>query len=292
MEDSSYTAEAIIAAANHAEGHLWTPDGAIEVPFTQVFPYDFGGAGDINATIEDMARWVRLQLGNGSFEGRRIVSPENLAFTRTPKVALSDKISYALGWIIQQTHNSNIVWHNGGTNGFGAYVGMVPDKNVGVIVLSNETNVGFPDAIGLWTLDRILDNPKVDYAADTLKAAKNKFETAVKLFAKPANPRPFPPLAPLAGNFVNPSIGAVGVAPEGDALVMKIQATGAKLQLEPWDGDVFTVKLMPLGRFAAIAKNLGPLPTGFVQFQIDKDAKLNLLRLSYDDGQAFEFRRK
>jgi hypothetical protein len=169
---------------------------------------------------------------------------------------------------------------------------MVPDKNVGVIVLSNETNVGFPDAIGLWTLDRILDNPKVDYAADTLKAAKNKFETAVKLFAKPANPRPFPPLAPLAGNFVNPSIGAVGVAPEGDALVMKIQATGAKLQLEPWDGDVFTVKLMPLGRFAAIAKNLGPLPTGFVQFQIDKDAKLNLLRLSYDDGQAFEFRRK
>jgi hypothetical protein len=231
MEDSSYTAEAIIAAANHAEGHLWTPNGAIEVPFTQVFPYDFGGAGDINATIEDMARWVRLQLGNGSFEGRRIVSPENLAFTRTPKVALSDKISYALGWIIQQTHNSNIVWHNGGTNGFGAYVGMVPDKSVGVIVLSNETNVGFPDAIGLWTLDRILDNPKVDYAADTLKAAKNKFETAAKLFAKPANPRPFPPLAPLAGNFVNPSIGAVGVAPEGDALVMKIQATGAKLQL-------------------------------------------------------------
>jgi CubicO group peptidase (beta-lactamase class C family) len=292
MEDSSYTAEAIIAAANHAEGHLWTPNGAIEVPFTQVFPYDFGGAGDINATIEDMARWVRLQLGNGSFEGRRIVSPENLAFTRTPKVALSDKISYALGWIIQQTHNSNIVWHNGGTNGFGAYVGMVPDKSVGVIVLSNETNVGFPDAIGLWTLDRILDNPKVDYAADTLKAAKNKFETAAKLFAKPANPRPFPPLAPLAGNFVNPSIGAVGVAPEGDALVMKIQATGAKLQLEPWDGDVFTVKLMPLGRFAAIAKNLGPRPTGFVQFQIDKDAKLNLLRLSCDDGQAFEFRRK
>ncbi len=292
MKDSSYTAEAIIAAANHAEGHRWAPNGAIEVPFTQVFPYDFGGAGDINSTIEDMVRWVRLQLGNGSFDGRRIVSPENLAFTRTPKVAMSDKISYALGWAIQQTQNGSIVWHDGGTNGFGAYVGMVPDKSVGVIVLTNEMNVGFPDAIGLWTLDRILDNPKVDYVADTLKAAKTKYETVAKLFAKPANPRPFPPLAPLAGNFGNPSFGALAVAPEGDALVMKIQATGAKLELEPWDGEVFTVKLMPLGRFAAIAKNLGPLPIGFVQFQIDKDAKLNLLRLSYDDGQAFEFRRK
>jgi CubicO group peptidase (beta-lactamase class C family) len=292
MKDSSYTAAAIEAAANHAAGYRWAPDGTIEVPFTQLFPYDFGGAGDINSTIEDMARWVRLQLGNGSFEGRRLVSSENLAFTHTPKVAMSNKVFYALGWVIQQTPNGNIIWHDGGTNSFGAYVGMVPDKNVGLIVLTNETNMGFPDAIGLWTLDRILDNPEVDYVADALKAAKTKFETIDKLFAKPANPRPFSLLAPLAGRFVNPSFGQAVVSVEGDALVMEIQATGANLKLEPWDGDVFTAKIMPLGRFAAIAENLGLLPIGFVQFQIDKDAKLNLLRLSYDDGQAYEFRRE
>ena len=45
MKDSSYTAEAIKAATNHAEGHRWTPNGAIEVPFTQVYPYDYGGHG-------------------------------------------------------------------------------------------------------------------------------------------------------------------------------------------------------------------------------------------------------
>jgi len=291
MKDSSYTAEAIKAATNRAEGYRWTPNGTIEVPFTQVIPYDYGGAGDINSTVEDMARWVRLQLGNGTFEGRRIVSSENLAFTHTPKVAISDKVFYALGWLIQQTPNGNIIWHNGGTRSFGAFVGMVPDKNVGVIVLTNEQHVGFPDAIGLWTLDRILDNPKVDYVADTLKAAKTKFETEAKLFAKPADPRQFPPLAPLTGNFANPSFGKAVVSLEGDTLVMEI-STGAKLKLEPWDGDVFTVKLMPFGRFAAIAENLGPLPIGFVQFQIDKDAKLNLLRLSSDDGQAYEFTRE
>jgi hypothetical protein len=63
-----------------------------------------------------MARWVRLQLGNGTFEGRRVVSSENLAFTHTPKVAISDKVFYALGWVIQQTRNGNSIWHDGGTN--------------------------------------------------------------------------------------------------------------------------------------------------------------------------------
>ncbi len=291
MKDSSYTAEAIVAAANHSEGYRWTPNGTIEVPFTQLFPYAFGGAGDINSTVEDTARWVRLQLSNGTFEGRRVVSPESLAITRTPKVAMSDKLSYALGWVVQQTPNGSIVWHNGGTSSFGAYIGMLVHKNVGVVVLTNEENVGFPDAIGLWTLDRILDNPEIDHVADTLKAARTKFASKDKLFAKPAKPRQFAPLAPLAGKFANPSIGKAALVLEGDALIMELQATGAKLKLVPWEGDTLTAKLMPLGRFAPMVEDLGPLPNGFVQLQIDKDAKLNLLRLSFDDGQAYEFRR-
>ena len=49
---------------------------------------------------------------------------------------------------------------------------------------------------------------------------------------------------------------------------------------------------MPLGRFAAVAEDLGPLPYAFVQFQIDKDGRLNVLRLSFDDGQAYDFTRE
>jgi CubicO group peptidase (beta-lactamase class C family) len=292
MKDSSYTAAAIEAAPNHANGYIWAPEGTTEVPFTQIFPYDFGGAGDINSNVENVARWVRLQLANGSFEGPRIVSPENLAVTRTPKVAMSDRLSYALGWVIQQTPNGTIVWHNGGTTSFGAYIGFVPDKNVGVVVLTNETNVGFPDAIGLWTLDRLLDNPRVDNVADTLTKAKAGFEAQAKMFAKPASPRPIPPLAPLAGDFANSSFGRAEVTQDGDALVMELLGTGAKLKLEPWDGEVFTFRLLSLGKFEAVVKNAGPLPNGFAEFQMDKDGKLSLLRLSFDDGQAYVFKRQ
>jgi hypothetical protein len=40
------------------------------MPFAQLFPYDYGGAGDINSTIEDIARWVRLKPRKRGIRGK------------------------------------------------------------------------------------------------------------------------------------------------------------------------------------------------------------------------------
>jgi CubicO group peptidase (beta-lactamase class C family) len=291
MKDSTYTAEAIEAAANHANGHRWTPEGTIEVPFTPIFPYQMAGAGNINSNIEDMARWARMQLGNGTFDGRRIVSSENLAYTRMPKVALNEQVFYDLGWYNYLTPNGNILWHDGDALSFGSFVGLVPDKNIGIIILTNETNVEAPNSLGPWVLDRILGNAKHDPVAENLKNATATFEATAKRFAKPANPRPFPRLAPLTGNFVNSSLGKAVLALKDDALVIEVQATGAKFKLVPWDGDIFMATLMPTDQFGPIV-DLDYMTKGFAQFQMDKYGKLNLLRLSTQDGQAYEFRRE
>jgi hypothetical protein len=73
---------------------------------------------------------------------------------------------------------------------------------------------------------------------------------------------------------------------------MEIQAGGARFRLEPWDGEIFVVYLVPSGRFAAVAKNLGDEPNGFAQFQADAAGKLDVLRVTLEDGQAYEFRRE
>jgi CubicO group peptidase (beta-lactamase class C family) len=296
MTDSSYTAEAIQAAANHAEGHLWTLDGPVEVPFTPLVPYNFGGAGEINSTIEDLAAVVRLHLASGEFDGKRIVSAENLAVTRIPRVGLSDTMAYAMGWLIQTTPKGQIVWHDGGTMGFGAYIGMSRDNDLGVIVLANTTNVGLPDAIGEWILDRLMGNPDIDHVAAKLAAAQAAEAARSALFTKPPKPRPTPPLTPFVGTFVNPIFGKATVAETDAALSVTFADTGSKLKFEPWDGDVFTVSLVPKGRIAAVAANLGPQPVGFAQFQIDPKGKLNLLRLSIEDyrvaNQSYLFERE
>jgi CubicO group peptidase (beta-lactamase class C family) len=291
MTDSSFTADAIETASDATVGYSWTPDGTVEVPFTPIFPYGFGAAGAINSTVEDLAPWVRLHLAGGSFEGERLVSEENLAVTKVPRVGISDTLAYGMGWVVQSTPNGRIVWHNGGTTSYGAFIGTAPDKDLGVIVLTNETNVGFPDAIGEWTLDRLMGNPEVDHVATKLAAAKAADAAAKALFAEPASPRPAPPLGPLAGDFAHPALGEVSVAEDAGALVLAF-ATGARIRLDPWDGGVFTASLVPGGRFSAVAANLGPLPLGFVQYQMDKAGKLDLFRLSMSDGQVYDFRRQ
>lgn len=293
MKDTTYSATAITAAANHAQGYRYTVDGSIEVPLRQPFPYDVDGAGDINSSIEDMAKWVSLQLAGGTTpEGQRVVSGANLAYTRTPKVAISDKVSYALGWIVQQTPNGDIVWHNGGTHSFGSMVALQLDRKLGMIVLSNQTNVGMPDAIGLWAMDRLLGNPMFDYGAQNLAQAKKTFAEGVKQFARPSNAIPSPPLAALAGSFTNPGFGKAVLRTEGDEATLELVVSGARLRVDPWNGPVYTATLVPDAKFAAIAANLGPLPIAFAQFQTDKNGKPTVLRLTFSDGQACEFKRE
>ncbi len=293
MKDSTDTAAGIEAAPNHAEGYRYDPAGSVAVPFTPLFPYVAGGAGAINSNIEDMVQWLRLHLGNGTFEGKKIVSPENLAVTRIAKVGISDHAAYALGWFIWQTPNGTIVWHNGGTPSFGAVVALQLDRKVGVVILTNQMLVGMPDTVGLWVLDRIMDNPVVDYAATSLSRAKTDAANSVKLFERPANAQPSPPLAPRYGNFATPGMGKVVVRADGDASVIELTATGAKLRLDGWDGNIFTVTLAPEGKFSSVAANLGPLPLGFAQFLVDKDGRQDTIRLTFlPPGQVYELSRE
>ncbi|MCB1485879.1 MAG: beta-lactamase family protein [Bauldia sp.] len=292
MDHTTYTAAAMNAAPNHATGHRYQADGSVEIPFDQFFPYDFAGAGAINSSIEQLVPWIRLLLNEGMLDGKTIVSKQNLHTTWMPRVALADTVAYANGWILMATPNGTVTWHNGGTDGFGAFVGINLSRRIGVVVLTNETNVGFPDAIGIWIFDRLLGNPDVDHVASTLKRAVGGFEESVRTFARPDDPQPAPPLAPLAGRFESPVFGAATLAEADGALLLSLAETGAKFRLSPWDGGVFTVTLVAEGDFVRMADILGPQPQAFAAFVTGADGLPDTLRITFPDDQAYDFRRK
>lgn len=292
MGDTSLTAAAIEQAARGTIGHIWTAEGPIEVPFTPIFPYGFEGAGAINSTVDDMSEWLRLLLADGKFAGQQVVSAENLAVVRMPRVAITDRASYAMGWVLKSTPNGQVTWHNGGTPSYGAFVGTLLDRDVGIVVLTNMTNTGMPDAIGEWALDRLLGNPEVDYLGVAHERIENASATAKASFTAPADPLPAPPLAGLTGSFFNPNFGDLEVTADGDALRAEIKETGAVIRLAPWNGSSFVANLEPDGRFEGIAANLAPFPLGFALFRQGPDGAAESLQLALAEGQPYDFTRK
>lgn len=287
MTSTTTTAEAIEAAPNHAVGHRWTLDGVSAIPFDPSFPYALGPAGNINSNVDDMTHWVRTLIAGGMYEGNRIVGAGTLAYTQVPKVAINEQQSYAMGWVIHDTPNGRIVWHNGGTNGFGAHVGLVPHLAVGIVILSNEENRGFADGAAAAFYQALLGNPPFDVLSSALEHARENEEERRAKFTPPASPRPARDLAAYAGRYDTLGLGPAAVAVEDGRLALRL-STGAVLELTPFDGDVFTVRLRPEGRFAAAVEGWGTDPVGFAQFQIDIDGRLADLRWSFgDDSYLF-----
>src|SRR5581483_1459750 len=45
-------------------------------------------AGSIHLSIRDLAKFLRLQMGDGTWQGKRLVSAQSLAETHTPQIVV------------------------------------------------------------------------------------------------------------------------------------------------------------------------------------------------------------
>ncbi|SFC41522.1 CubicO group peptidase, beta-lactamase class C family [Bosea sp. CRIB-10] len=279
MGATTATAEAITAAPNHAQGHRLA-NKPIPVPFHPSFPYAMGPAGALNSNIPDMAKWLRLQLGRGQFEGKVLVSEDNLDVTWTPRVAMNERTSYAVGWVATATPRGRIIWHNGGTAGFGAHAGFLPDGKTGIVILTNLENGGMPDSLAMWFYDRVLGNPVVDNIALGAAALKTRREAA-RAEAAGFVPGPLSPLATgFAGSYASPILGDATIVLADGKLGLTLEKTEAQLLLEPNKDDpyLFQARLAPTGAFVAPAEMSGGEPFVRLRFETDAAGKITQMR--------------
>lgn len=85
-------------------------------------------------------------------------------------------------------------------------------------------------------------------------------------------------------------LGPTELRPDAGALVATLEETGARLRLEPFDGAVFTVRLLPEGRFAAVVASLGDTPLGFADLEAGPSGRLTQLHWSVE-GQWYLWRK-
>ena len=76
-------------------------------------------------------------------------------------------------------------------------------------------------------------------------------------------------------------------------LRIHLSATGAILALDDRGGQAFNASLVPEGRFAAVAANIGPGPVGLLQFETDAKGGIGSFRfMDADNGQEYRFTRR
>jgi hypothetical protein len=94
-------------------------------------------AGAINSNARDMAQWLRLMLGGGAFEGRRLVSEKGFAELVKPQMKIAGQVSYGLGWFLREWQGHKVAEHGGNIDGFNAHVALMPDQHLGFVMLTN-----------------------------------------------------------------------------------------------------------------------------------------------------------
>ena len=96
-------------------------------------------AGAINSSARDMAQWVRLMLGEGVFNGKRLVSEKGFEELTRKQINIAGTVDYGLGWFLRQWNGHKIVEHGGNIDGFNAQVAFMPDQKLGFVLLTNVT---------------------------------------------------------------------------------------------------------------------------------------------------------
>ncbi len=187
MTNTTFTSAEMAKSSDRASGHQRNADGSI----TTMPAYDLleaNPAGSMFTTAQDMVPWLQLQLADGVFNGKRIVSKVNLAETKTPHTVMrkdetiapvypdTHQVSYAMGWVVYDHRGKLVVAHGGVLDGFRAQVTLLPNEKIGIVLLNNLHQTKMNIALTNTLIDRMLNLPEKDWHAYFLQVEKTERE--------------------------------------------------------------------------------------------------------------------
>lgn len=257
MTHTEFSVKESAADADHAEPYAIRDDKVVKIPFHDIS--QIGPAGSINSCVADMASWVRLHLSDGTIDGKKLSSTASLANLHAPVMALpaapgdpdgARSVGYALGWFVDEYHGQRRVHHGGNIDGFSALVSLVPERRLGMVVLTNLDGNGLPELVVRLALDRLLPGDtgardRIAEAAAKRAIAKNIEKDAKSKAAtlRKAGTHPSHDLAEYVADYENAGYGVLSIT--GDGTALKARLGTLEFPLEHWHYDVFSATKNP-----------------------------------------------
>ncbi|MEO5628430.1 MAG: serine hydrolase domain-containing protein [Thermomonas sp.] len=161
MNDASYGLDGIEASARWARPHVRGRGGWVPLTPKPNY-YRVAPAAGVNASISDMAQWLIAQTGHrpdvlpapllATLHAPIVDTPHEIRGSSWRRSRL-ESAGYALGWRAYSYAGHQISFHGGAVQGYRGAIALLPDKDLGVVMLWNSES-----ALPSGLLPTILDS--------------------------------------------------------------------------------------------------------------------------------------
>ncbi len=251
MTQTGFSVDEMQKFPNLAIPYLSRGDEMKKIDYRDISPV--GPAGSMYSNIDEMCRWVQLQIDCGIWEDQPLIGYGTLKEMHAPQIVISGypeskeaRVSaYGLGWCVQTYRGVYNVSHDGGVDGFTSLVSILPQEDIGIVILCNKNLTPLPRILNMHAFDRLLELPQVDWLEEGIDGiAKNREafqETKLtEDLTRKKGTVPSHSLEEFAGCYEHPGYGHIDLVLEDDMLSAKFN--DLVYHLGHWHYDTFSVE--------------------------------------------------
>ena len=132
-------------SASWAKPHIRGKGGWLPITPNENF-YRIAPAAGVNASIQDMAQWLRAQMGHRTdvisndvlqqIHSKQVATPGEIRSSGWRRERLNEAY-YGLGWRVMNYSGYPMIFHGGAVRGFRGLIAFLPDQDIGIVVLWN-----------------------------------------------------------------------------------------------------------------------------------------------------------
>lgn len=219
-------------ASPHRYNRASSADEPLVLPLAmERFVEPVAPAGAVFSTVSDMARYALVELARGKTpEGARVFSEANLLERRKSRVRVGPRGGYGLGLATSVLRGLPVVTHDGGTFGYVARLALFPDKDLGLVVLTNTTSAGptFIDAVTQRLIEIVFEAK--EQAAKELDEGLEKRRTQwAQIYDEISAPAPSDVVARVVGTWKSDRLGTFTFTSKKDGLRVDVGEWSSRL---------------------------------------------------------------
>lgn len=206
-----------------------------KIPFDNVD--NLGPATSMVSNVNDLTKWLMLQLDSGRYGGKQVLPWQVLQKTRDINILTGSRKStvypthfrgYGLGVYSTDYAGRQVYWHTGGAFGHVTNVCFIPEENLGITILTNNDNQNFFEALRYQLLDAYLG---VDYTDRSkfqwgfFEQNKKEMDKELAVLKQRVEKKNQPPvnLEDFTGDYFNTLYGRISISKSGNMLIGRFQ---------------------------------------------------------------------